>query len=83
MATTWHFLLVFDGAIGTVRGEVRRFGDVAAALRAYREAEREHEGDPSVQVVLIAADSLETVRATHPNYWGDADLRRLIEPALP
>ena len=79
MDKTRHFLIVFDGTTSTMKEGVRTFEDVAAALEAYAQAERAHEQDRSVQVVLIASDSLETVKDTHPNFWRSTDFRELTE----
>lgn len=79
MDRTRHFLIVFDGATGTMKEEVRSFDDVPEALEAYAEAERAHEDERSIQVVLIASDSLETVQNTHPNFWRSTDFRKLTE----
>ena len=47
----------------------REFGDAKKAIVAYSQAERDYESEKDVEVVLIGADSLETVRATHANYF--------------
>ena len=77
-----HFLIVFDGATATMRQAVRVFSRPAAAVKAYAESERRYENEPQVQVVLIASDSLETVKATHPNFWKAADFTTLAWKAL-
>lgn len=64
-----HFLIIFDGAKGEMRERVRSFAEQAPAVQAYSVAERRYEREPEVQVVLVAADSLATVKATHPNFW--------------
>ena len=49
---------------------VREFGtDYDAAQRAYEEAERAASGRREVDVVLLSADSLETVKRTHSSYF--------------
>lgn len=68
MSDLKHFLLVFDHA----RGELvlcDPFDDVEAALRAYSAAEREHEANGQLEIVLIGSDSIETVKRTHSNYF--------------
>jgi hypothetical protein len=45
-------------------------------LPSYRQAasirlEREHRGDDKLEIVLIGSDSIETVRRTHSNYFGN------------
>ena len=69
-----HFLLVFDPATGSA-ANVREFNHAAAALDAYRDTEQQFRGRPEIQVVLIGADSLETVKKTHSNYFDDSSIQ--------
>ena len=64
-----HFLIVFDASRGAMREGVRVFDDPVMALDAYRDAEIRHEADKTIHVVLLGADSLETLKVTHGNYW--------------
>ncbi len=64
-----HFLLVFDHAQGQLIEEQHFQEDGPAALAAYAAKEKEHNGDRSVEIVLIGSDSIETVRLTHANYY--------------
>lgn len=77
-----HFLIVFDAADGGAP-EVREFRRPGPALVAYRIAEERYRERPSVQVVLLAADSLATIKKTHRNFWrsGVEDLREVLEQA--
>jgi hypothetical protein len=63
-----HYLIVFNAATG-VEPEVREFRRPAPALKAYRDAEDLYRDRSEVQVVLLAADSLATIKKTHSNYW--------------
>jgi hypothetical protein len=68
-----HFLLVYDHARERL---VRRheFADAAEAAAAYTELERENRGKADIEIVLVGADSIETIRQTHGNYFnGDAE----------
>lgn len=73
-----HFLLVFDHK----QAELIRqdeFEDVDEAVEAYEACEAEYEQQDKIEVVLIGADSLETVRQTHANYFdGTAALARAL-----
>lgn len=40
------------------------------AVAAYSAKEKEYEGRPRIEIVLIGSDSLETVKLTHANYFG-------------
>lgn len=64
-----HFLIVFD----TTRQELvskQEFEDNEQAAAAYAELERQHRHDRSVEIVLVSADSIETIKRTHGNYFG-------------
>lgn len=62
-----HFLLVADPA--KPEPDVRELGvDYDAAIVAYNEAEAEYR-DSDVEVVLLSADSVETIRRTHSSYF--------------
>ena len=70
-----HFLIVFD----IEREELisgKEYANADEATRAYAEAEqrhdaeqRKHGGEWALEIVLIGADSLETVRRSHSNYF--------------
>lgn len=64
-----HFLLVFDHAQGHLVEELDFAEDGSAALAAYAAKEKEHEGDRTIEIVLVGSDSIETVRLTHANYY--------------
>ena len=63
-----HFLII--SASGSSEPDVEAFADADEAVRRYEKAEREHEGDAGVQIVLVSSDSLDTVQKTHANFWG-------------
>lgn len=63
-----HFLLVYDlGAQRLIEQEEFDDGDKAAA--AYAERERQHEGRDDLEIVLVGADSIETIKRTHAHYF--------------
>lgn len=82
-----HFLLVYDRRLDELV-EQREFGeDGDSALRAYREAERRAalNGDKQLDIVLVGSDSIETVKATHGNYFSGRarqSVDHLLEIAL-
>ncbi len=64
-----EYLLIFNRSTLKLQ-EIREFGtDGVAAVVAYGEAEDEFRGDPSIEVVLIGSDSLDTIRVTHGQYF--------------
>ena len=76
-----HFLVSFDPATGET--DVEKFEtDYDAALVACAEAEKANSGvDPTLDIVLLSADSLATIERTHSSYFG-AD-RKQLEALLP
>ncbi|HEY0317578.1 MAG TPA: hypothetical protein VGC49_04710 [Solirubrobacterales bacterium] len=73
-----HFLVVFDPATG--EADVQKFGtDYDAAQAAYAEAELANgDVEATLDIVLLSADSLETIEQTHSSYFG-GDSRKLEE----
>jgi hypothetical protein len=71
-----HFLVTYDPARG--KATVREFGtDYDAAQDAYQEAEQQARGT-DLDVVLLSADSLETVKRTHSSYFEPKSLDELL-----
>lgn len=73
-----HFLIIYDIPSGTAK--VRRFGtDYDGAQAAYAEIETEmHERD-DLDIVLLGADSLDTVKRTHSSYFrAEGDFESLL-----
>jgi hypothetical protein len=73
-----HFLVQYDPTIGVV--DVRSFGtDYQAAQEAYAEAEQTNGMGSSLDIVLLSADSLETIKQTHSSYFsGSRNLAELL-----
>ncbi|MEX1125221.1 MAG: hypothetical protein WEE53_06105 [Acidimicrobiia bacterium] len=69
MATV-HVLLVYDLVEGRLIA-TDQFSDSGEAMARYAEAEREHLRDSKVEVVLVGADSLDTIRQTHASYFSE------------
>jgi hypothetical protein len=75
-----HFLVSFDPDTGKV--DVRSYGtDYDAAQTAYAEAEQKNGIAGKLDIVLLGADSLETIKKTHSSYFrnGNAGLKELLE----
>ena len=66
MATV-HFLLVYDLSKERLVSQLPYY-DVDEALAAYAKSESEHY-DPNMEIVLVGADSIETVMRTHGQYF--------------
>jgi hypothetical protein len=75
-----HFLIVYD--IPSAHADVRPYGtDYDAALDAYDQAEQDAQDRSDVEVVLLSADSLETIKRTHSSYFNTSDSFERLLPA--
>jgi hypothetical protein len=75
-----HFLITYDLKAG--KAMVQTFGeDYDGALAAYAEAEEEIRGDDSLEIVLVGADSIETVARTHSSYFHTEETFESLLPA--
>ena len=63
-----HFLLVFDHDKSELVSQ-EQFDDPKAAADAYSKAERAHHDEPRIEIVLVGADSIETIHQTHGHYF--------------
>jgi len=74
-----HFLVSYD--LATEKTKVESFGtDYGAAQTAYAEAEQANE-DEGLDIVLLSADSLKTIKQTHSSYFNGGG--RHLEELLP
>jgi hypothetical protein len=72
-----HFLVTRDVALGET--SVVEFGDdYDAAQHAYQEAEQAARGRSDLDVVLLSADSLDTIKRTHSSYFEPKSLDELL-----
>ena len=62
-----HFLVIYDVRAGSAK--VREFEDYDAAVAAYEKIEKEHLGRDDLDIVLLGADSLDTIKRTHSSYF--------------
>lgn len=76
MATV-HFLLVYDLTEERLVSQAAYY-DVNVALSAYAEMEAAHASDADKEIVLVGADSIETVMRTHGQYFPDTVKRRYL-----
>lgn len=63
-----YFLLIYNRAHRHLQ-TVQEFADRDEAGRAYVAAERAAQGDSGLEIVLIGADSMDTIRRTHGQYF--------------
>ncbi len=72
-----HFLVTRD--VAREQTTVIKFGtDYEAAQHAYQEAEQKARGRRDLDVVLLSADSLETIKLTHSSYFERKPLDELL-----
>ena len=64
-----HFLLIYDLKRGHLVGDPQEFANAAEAAAAYAALEEATRNDTNLEIVLVGADSLETIKATHGNYF--------------
>lgn len=67
-----HFLLIYDHAEGRLLDAVELGTAAREAARAYSEYEEKYRGRSGIEIVLVGADSLETIQMTHAHYFADA-----------
>jgi acylphosphatase len=83
MGPDHYFILIYN--IPSRQLEVHGFEEnYPAAVEAYDQFEREHRNDGSVEVVLVGADSIETIHKTHSHYFAqhaDDLFRQFLEGA--
>lgn len=65
---TNYFLLIYNLATREIEIEEWHDDDIGAAAR-YSEREREFQHDDDIEVVLVGADSLDTIKVTHSHYF--------------
>lgn len=63
-----HFLLVYDRRQQKLVVQ-RPLSNSDEAVKAYEAMEQEHRDDTHLEVVLVGADSIETVMLTHGDYF--------------
>lgn len=63
-----HFLLVYDRQLQKLVFE-HEYKSPVEALAAYEAMEEKHREDRNMEIVLVGADSIETVMLTHGNYF--------------
>jgi hypothetical protein len=80
-----HFLIIYSHKNQTLISAPRVFSDdqVDAATAAYQESEAEYRDSSDVEIVLIGADSIETIQRTHGHYFASVGdrLARYLTPA--
>lgn len=70
MAPERYFILIYD--VPRRELEVHEFEhDYSAAAEAYTDFERHHRDAPGMEVLLVGADSIDTIKTTHSHYFAE------------
>jgi hypothetical protein len=69
MAPLLHFLLIYNVDEHELIAADDLGRDTDAAVEKYAACEREYRDQPGIEIVLIGADSLDTVKQTHSHYF--------------
>lgn len=67
-----HFLLVYDLNLQRLVHQAE-FADAEVAAAEYARLEEEHRGNDDLEIVLVGADSLDTIKMTHGHYFEGKD----------
>lgn len=73
-----HFLVCYD--IEASKATVKRFFDYDEAINAYEDAEEQAQRSVNLDIVLLSADSLETVKRTHSSYFSTEETFESLLP---
>jgi ppGpp synthetase/RelA/SpoT-type nucleotidyltranferase len=65
------FLLVLDSEAKTLNTRPFKKDELALASEAYLQVEKETQGRPNLQAVLVSVESVEALREAYPNYYMD------------
>jgi hypothetical protein len=81
MPIVHHFLMVYDHARGRLLSQ-ESFPDSATAVAAYAEAEKRYRKEGSIEIVLVGADSIDTIKQTHGHYFQPAETSRYLAEVI-
>lgn len=80
MSDESYFLIIFDHAAQELI-DVRQYSNPEVAVKAYEAAEAEHRAEGDLEIVLVGADSIETVHSTHGQYFRGDRLHEVRSPS--
>lgn len=79
----YAFLLILNPTAGSLRVRPFSIDELPNAQQQYEKAEKEAESDTNIQVVLVAVESLDTLRKAYPNYYVDTrDFIKAVEKEI-
>jgi hypothetical protein len=65
-----HYLLIYNIDLGHLV-DCKEFHDSTLAVSEYSELERKYAGQGNFEIVLVGADSIDTIKRTHGQYFAD------------
>ena len=79
----YWYLLVFNSETGRMKYVPYTAEDTAAAFDHYRQEEQQGKDKPNIQVVLVSAEDLSSVREGYPSFFGNLrEFRRALSEVL-
>lgn len=84
MTPIHHYLLIYDLSQGKLISQRDLGTDIEAAAAEYTRCEGEYRGREGFEIVLVGADSIETIKQTHAHYFdggGQQELDELLAAA--
>lgn len=73
-----YFLIAYNTATEH-RQSMEEYLHADVAMRDFAALEAEYRDSEDVQVLLLTADSLETLKSTHPHYFADSNAEDALE----
>jgi len=65
-----HYLLTYNIDLGHLV-DCKEFSDPSLAVAEYSALERKYAGQGNFEIVLVGADSIDTIKRTHGQYFAD------------
>lgn len=76
-----HFLLIYDHEHQRLLESLDLGSSGDAAAQTYSEYEERYRDSKGIEIVLVGADSLDTIRLTHAHYFDGAETELFTELA--
>lgn len=67
-----HFLLIYDHSSQQLLEALPLGTNAEDAARTYAEYEQRYRDQEGIEIVLVGADSLDTIRQTHAHYFSES-----------
>jgi hypothetical protein len=72
MAPLLHYLLIYDHSEQRLLDALELGTNVEDAARTYADYEQTYRDRQGIEIVLVGADSLDTIRRTHAHYFSES-----------